>query len=438
MPPDLPDRTPLTLVTGLDRALSARIAHTLTTPGTVVVSHDLRDVEHGRVVRSIHRMDADGTDHYSLDDVELEHGCVSCTLRLDLLPLLRTLHRETVARIVVVLDPVVEPEHVALEIKSTVVEVPGLTPAPAGDDVALLHTVCGVDAARWLADATGDVTLAEEGLGVGEDERTLAQVAVGQVRFADTLIVERADAVDSAWDLARLHAVLIRLAPGAGMRTLNSQQSLDSALMAGALSSGTTHSPHGRPRRPFDPLLAGRPDLTADCGVELFVYEATRPFHPGRLHDALDALLDGVVTAHGRLWVAANPDDILWLDSAGGALGILRVGSWLATDPEAEADDDHRAVASMIWDETYGDRHSSLAVLCHRAVPDEIRSALDGALVTDAELAGGPEYLAALPSPFGTEHHDPCDDLELSDRSSAVAQGAAEQTTTDHPEGDDR
>ncbi|WP_411815734.1 ribosome hibernation factor-recruiting GTPase MRF [Gordonia sp. SND2] len=427
MPQERSHRTPLTLVTGLDRTISARIAHTLATPGTAVVSHDLRDVERGRVTRTVHRIDTDGHDEFSLDDIDLEHGCVSCTLRLDLLPLLRTLHRETqVSRIVVVLDPVVEPENVALEVNQTVVHVPGLPPAPAGDDVCLSHTVCGVDAARWLADATGDLTLAEAGLSAAEDERTLAQVAVGQVRFADTVIVERADSAAGAWELARLHAVLVRLAPAAGMRTLNSRQPLDAALMARALASGTAESPHGRPRRPFDPLLSGRPDLTADCGVELMTIEATRPFHPERLHVTLDALLDGVVTAQGRLWIAANPNDVLWLDSAGGALGIRRVGTWLATDPAAAADPQQSATAAFYWDDVHGDRHTSIVVLCHRAAPDEIRAAFDAALVTDDELAAGPRALANLPSPFGTDHRDPCDDLETTDRSATVDQTEGE------------
>ncbi|EGD55430.1 ribosome hibernation factor-recruiting GTPase MRF [Gordonia neofelifaecis] len=421
------DRTPLTLVTGLDRTVSARIAHALAAPGTAIVSHDLRDVGRGRVTRSVHRIDLDGHDRFSLDDVELEHGCVSCTLRLDLLPLLRVLHREPgVARIVVALDPVVEPENVALEVRQTVVDVPGLAPAAAGDDVSLTHTVCGVDAGRWLDEATGDITLAEAGLSVDEDERTVAQVAVGQVRFADTVIVERADSTGGAWNLARLHAVLVRLAPGAGMRTLNSLQRLDTALMAGALGSGTRHSPHGVPRRPFDPLLAGRPDLDGDCGVELITVEAARPFHPERLHLALDALLDGVVTAQGRLWIAANPDDVLWLESAGGALGIRRVGRWLAASPEGTADPEHRAMAALHWDDVYGDRHSSVTVLCHRAAPDQIRAAFDDALVTDAELALGPDFLANLPSPFGTEHRDPCDDFESTDRSVQVDQTEGE------------
>ncbi len=51
--------------------------------GTAVVHHDLRDVSQG-VVR---RLRLDRMDHTTV--LELAHGCVCCTLRENVLPLLR-------------------------------------------------------------------------------------------------------------------------------------------------------------------------------------------------------------------------------------------------------------------------------------------------------------------------------------------------------------
>ena len=55
---------------------------------------------------------------------------------------------------------------------------------------------------------------------------------------------------------------------------------------------------------PHEPLLAGQPSLDADGDVGLLLFSARRPFHPERLHTALDSLLDGVVRARRRLWSA--------------------------------------------------------------------------------------------------------------------------------------
>src|SRR5688572_13308598 len=66
------------------RMLSARLMTGL--PATAVVHHDLRRVADGVVRRRVRLGRADVT-----TTIELAHGCVSCTIREDLLPLLRAL-----------------------------------------------------------------------------------------------------------------------------------------------------------------------------------------------------------------------------------------------------------------------------------------------------------------------------------------------------------
>mgnify|MGYP001212086553 FL=1 len=179
------------------------------------------------------------------------------------------------------------------------------------------------------------------------------------------------------------------------------------------LSAIPEHTPHGRIANPFDSLLRGRPPLHEDCGVVLFEFSAQRPFHPGRLHEAIDELLEGVVRARGRLWLATQPDRALWLESAGGGLRVDADGRWLAAmddDELADADPEHRAMAALRWDDEYGDRHSSIVILAHRADPDHIRAALRRACLTDDEMTQGQILWMAYDDPFGLEHVDPCPD----------------------------
>ncbi len=60
------------------------------------------------------------------------------------------------------------------------------------------------------------------------------------------------------------------------------------------------------------------------------------PFHPGRLHEAIDDLLDGVVRVRGRAWLASQPDAVVWIESAGGGLGVGNAGRWLAAMTDSE------------------------------------------------------------------------------------------------------
>ncbi|WP_229746130.1 ribosome hibernation factor-recruiting GTPase MRF [Rhodococcoides trifolii] len=368
------EKTEVVLVCGWSGPVS-RTARSLLRPGTAIVRLDLAHVGEGVVRRTVTTVDAERDTM-----LELAHGCVSCTVREGLLPLLRTLsQRSNVDRIVVRLDPELEPDAVIWAIDHVVVAgINGRVDGPASVDVAAPSVVVCVDADTWLRDATGDDAL--------DDDRTVAQIVVGQVACADVVVT--VGDVD-----ASTNAVLSRLAPEAVVC-----QSLPRRLPIGRNRGFDTHSP----------LLRGEPPLDVDHGVSLVEFAATRPFHPERLHEAVDVLLDGVVTARGRVWVATQPDDALWLESAGGGLRVASGGRWLAamtSDEQEQESAERRAMAALHWDSRFGDRHISLVVLVHTADPDEIHRALTWALLTDDEMSGPWVWH----DPFGEYHEDPCE-----------------------------
>ncbi|WP_433563291.1 ribosome hibernation factor-recruiting GTPase MRF [Nocardia sp. CA-151230] len=387
-------------------------------PGTVVVRHDLSELHHG-VVRRIVRHD--GREQVTV--LELAHGCVSCTLRADLLPYLCLLaDRDSVRRIVLALDPAFEAEAVCQAIADvTVTGVVGRVDGPAGRSVRVDTVLTCVDARDWLADATGDETLSERGHATAEDERTVAQLAVGQVEFADALVVFDGDA--DLLDRERTAAVLARLAPRAPVAWVSGPPALGADDLAWLLRRVPADARRGAPFDPHAPLLAGGPPLEPDCGVALVEFATDRPFHPDRLHSAIDVLLDGVVSARGRVWLATQPDEVVWLESAGGGLRVGGAGKWLAAMASGELDEvdpERRALASLRWHEHFGDRHTSVVVLVADADPEEVRHALHGALVDEDELRQmrfAPERVALWADPFGDQHEEPCD----STRSTPVA-----------------
>nr|CTQ94849.1 Putative metal chaperone, involved in Zn homeostasis, GTPase of COG0523 family [Kibdelosporangium sp. MJ126-NF4] len=369
-------RIALVVVAGLPRrqasAVATRLMHCV--PGSVVVHHDLRDIARGFVVR---RQKSAAGEH--VVRLELAHGCVSCTLREDLLPLLAKLaESDGVHRIVLHLDPTIEPEPVCWAVRTLPVRVAGV--------------VTVVDMDTWLTEATGDEELAERGFGVAEgDDRTVAQVAVGQAEFADALVLCGAGA--DAWTTARTSAVLTRIAPRA-----NRVSFADAVYALRDLPKGARR---GRVDRWFDPLLNGQPPLESDCGVSLTVFAERRPFHPHRLHDAIGELLEGVVRVRGRFWIASQPDIALWFESAGGALRIGHGGPWLATVDDWSGECPQRtAKASLEWHPRFGDRAQELTIVAHQAIPDELTAALRAALLTDEELAEGEEAWRRYPDPL--------------------------------------
>ena len=375
-------RTPVVLICGQGDTDGAAEVLTRTT-GTLVVRHDY---DGHVVVRRV--TTSSGTSEWPL---ELVRGCVTCTVREDLLVLLRRLHRRSdVDRIVVQLMPWLEPEPVCWAIENVRVHVgPGYIDGPAARDVRI-HAVVTCVGAEWLSQAIGEDDL--------EDGRTVAQVVVGQAEFADAVVLTEPH--------LQTLAVLRRLAPRARL-TVGAER------VETALAHLEPDSRRGRGDSPHDPLLTGQPSLDADGDVGLLLFSARRPFHPQRLHDALDALLDGVVRTRGRLWLANRFDDVMWLESAGGGMRFEYAGRWLAAmspSEQAYTDPQRAALAAADWHDELGDRHVSIAVLVCGAEPEDIVDALRGALLTDREF-DAPDEWPDYPDPFGDWHEDPCDDM---------------------------
>ncbi|MBX7448451.1 GTP-binding protein [Mycolicibacterium sp. 3033] len=366
-------RTPVLVVSGQDG--TADIARVLLDrPGTVVVEHHFDGHVVHRTTASVQRgvtVKADAV-------LELKNCCVACTVREDLLAHLCHLHRRGgIERIVVRLASWLEPGPVCTAI----------THSAAAREVSLAAVITAVDSDAWLSQALGEDELA--------DGRTMAQVAVGQVEFADVAVVSTPD--------RETLAVVRRLAPRARITVGVDRLELTIAHLESDARRGRSDDPHAS-------LLGGQPPLDPDGRVGLVEFTARRPFHPERLHDALDVLLDGVVRSRGRLWLANRSDRVMWLESAGGGLRLAHAGKWLAemTSHEmAYVNPERRAMADLMWDPRHGDRHTSLAVLTCGAHAQDITRALNGALLTDHEMNRDHEW-PGYADPFGEWHVDPC------------------------------
>jgi G3E family GTPase len=397
-------RTPVILVAG-QKDTDPVVGALLRTPGTLVVEHRFD----GHVVRRTMVTLQHGVLTTVEAGLELAHGCVSCTIRNDLPVLLRQLHRrDDVDRIVVHLAPWLEPEQICVAIDHVRVRVvPGYVDGPAALDVSIAAVVTCVDSSVWLSQALGDAQL--------DDGRTRAQVVVGQAEFADVAVLNRPNPT--------VAAVLRRLSPRARI-------SVGAAGIEHALDNLFRDARRGRSDDPYGPLLAGQPPLDSRGPVKLVEFNARRPFHPQRLHACLDLLLEGVIRTRGRLWLASQPDEAMWLESAGGGLRVSSAGRWLAvlTGTElADIDPERRAFAELTWDDRYGDRHTAMTVLVYSAHAAKILDGLDGALLTDDELRFPQDWIH-YDDPFGDWHEDPC---------AALAE-AAEDTPAQHAQDGDR
>ncbi|MFC6017744.1 CobW family GTP-binding protein [Plantactinospora solaniradicis] len=391
-------RCSLTVLSGFWSPTTLAVAHALLAddPSLLLVRHDLSDLGAGTVRRMVR------TDAGTVEDqrVTLRHGCVSCTLREDVLPTLLRLTRTHPGQdLVLMLPEVVEPEAVAAACAHCLVDG-----APITNHLHIDSYVTVVDAEHLLDGLTSTDDLITLGIQAADDDpRALADVIVRQIEYADTVVL-CGQSPESAFDTTRLSILLHRMAPWAAHFAVDQPYAADRALTH-RLRRTRRHRPElpAVLARGIEGYSLGVHEPLPDCGVVSAVFRARRPFHPGRLHDVLEQVNADVLRSRGHLWLASQPDTAVAWEFAGGGLAMGSLGRWLASMPEQhweQVGDHRRLAASVDWDPYYGDRHNHLVFIGVDLDPVDIHRLLAGCLLSDAELADGEDTWREYHDPF--------------------------------------
>ncbi|MGW5003580.1 CobW family GTP-binding protein [Streptomyces hydrogenans] len=369
---------PVVIVGGLHSDARREVVERLlrSVPGSVALHHDL-STSAQRTVRRVVR-DADG--EQSRGETPLVNDCACCALREDLVPELERLANVGLTRLAVVeLWDSVEPKAMAEVITAH------------GDDMLdLTCVITAVDPSLVLPYLANGDDLADAGLAAAAtDQRTIGDTWARQLEYAPVLALvdsEEADAEDRAL-LAQLHPTARRVDAGSG--------ELAALAFAGFDVEAAAAAQH--------PACALLPQEADDAGVATLVWHRCRPFHPGRLHEALEDLCCAAARSRGRFWLADRPDTLLAWDAAGGALCVENAGPWLASLPAAAWEmvpPMRRAAASLDWHPEHGDRCQHLVFTSPGLDRQGLEQLLESCLLTDAEYAAGPESWKGLPAAF--------------------------------------
>ncbi|KOG34150.1 GTP-binding protein [Streptomyces resistomycificus] len=262
--------------------------------------------------------------------VEMTNGCICCTLRDDLLEEVDRLAREgRFDHLLIESSGISEPMPVAATFAFA--RDDGAT---LGDLARLDTMVTVVDAANFLPELERGDELAERGLDqYEEDERTVSDLLVDQVEFADVIVLNKLDLVDE--DSAdRLRAALGRLNPLARIvPALHGRVALGEVLDTGLFDLERAQQAPGWVRE----LNGDHVPETEEYGVSSIVFRSGLPFHPGRLWDFVTEELDSgrygrILRSKGFFALASRPG-VTGLWSQAGS--VARFEPSAARDPEA-------------------------------------------------------------------------------------------------------
>lgn len=327
--------------------------------------------------------------------VEMSNGCICCTLREDLLIEVRRLAQEgRFDQLVIESTGISEPLPVAETF--TFEDENGVSL----NEFARLDTmVTVVDAFNFLKDYTCYDSLQQRGESLGEeDERNVVDLLIDQIEFCDVIILNKVDMIDEE-EKQRLFAILSKLNPRAKIEVSSfGQINLDKVLNTGLFDFAEASQAPGWLKE----LRGEHTPETEEYGIKSFVYRARRPFHPQRFYDLVHSEWTGVIRSKGFFWLASNPELAVSWSQAGATARHGVAGHWWAAVPNEHWPEDQQSRDEIIrnWDERTGDARQEIVIIGIDMDQYHLIHQFDQCLLTDKEMAEGPEEWKLIPNPF--------------------------------------
>ena len=329
--------------------------------------------------------------------VEMSNGCICCTLRDDLLQEIRRLAGEE--------------RFDYLLIESTGVS----EPMPVAetfffrdefgfclDDISSLDTmVTVVDAANFESDFGSPETLMDRGQQVGtDDDRTIVDLLVDQIEFADVVILNKIDAVNDATKTKITSAI----------KAINSRAELVESSYGNInlneiLNTNRFDIESAEQMPDWLKIIEGEPiPETEEYGIHHFVYRARRPFHPERWSNWMKQEWPGVIRSKGFFWLATRMPYVGVWSKAGEQTKLEMAGKWFATVPRKNWPDDPEEIESVLsnWQEPHGDRRQEIVLIGYADKMDEsfLKECFDACLLNDEEMNLGEISWSDLKDPL--------------------------------------
>ncbi|MCG9874052.1 MAG: zinc metallochaperone GTPase ZigA [Leptospiraceae bacterium] len=327
--------------------------------------------------------------------VEMSNGCICCTLREDLLIEIKNLAKEgKFDYLLIESTGVSEPLPVAETFTFEDENGESLS------QFAKLDTmVTVVDALNFLNDFQSIDNLKDRKLEAGEeDERTIVDLLVDQVEFADTILINKIDLISEA-DKKKLTGIIKSLNPEAELIFTNkSVVELDKVLNTGKFDFAKASQSSGWLKE----LRGEHTPETEEYGISSFVYSARRPFHPERFYNWLLLEKTWMIRSKGFFWIASAFDHAFMLSQAGQLCNFDAAGNWWAAVPKDQwlQDEDTLESIEESWEEPFGDRRQELVIIGRKMNQDKICKSLDDCLLTDSEMKMGEDEWRQWEDPF--------------------------------------
>ena len=375
---------------------------------TTILSHILNNREGKKVAVIVNDMSEINIDanmvksevslsHKEEKLIEMSNGCICCTLREDLLLEVNKLAKDDKFDYLVIESTgISEPLPVAETF--TFADEDGVSLS----DVATLDTmVTVVDAVNFLKDYDEAKYLKESGESLGEDdERSVADLLVDQVEFADILLISKTDLVEAS-EVSRLKAILKTLNTHAQIIPISlGKIDIDKVINTNLFDFERAEKAPGWLKE----MQGEHVPETEEYGISSFSYVARRPFYPEKIHNLLhDTKRFGkLIRSKGYFQLGTRPEFVGQWNQAGGIARYGFAGRFWKSVPKLDWPEDQESldIINKQWVEPFGDMRQELVFIGQNLDKEGMTEALDDCLLTDEDILKGKAHWATFNDPF--------------------------------------
>jgi len=358
--------------------------------------------------------------------VQLQNGCICCSLREDLLVEISALAAEQKFDYLIIEGTgVSEPMHVAETFTYGSLHEHGHTeegdcepedddqPFKVLSDVSRLDTMVTVMDVKQFFDYLvddSDVTQKWTRESTGEDDegKTVCTLMIDQIEFADVILLNKIDLVTKD-ELEKIRALVHKLNPVAKiLETTYSKVDPKLLINTGLFDFEKAHMHAGWLKE----LRGEHVPPTKKYGISSFIYACRRQFSAERLADLFlsDTLMkEGVIRAKGVLWLDCSYETIVEFDICGASTEVTAQSSWFA-EIRKNSPEEWWALGPDVQEKILedfkgpeGDRRQEMIFIGHGMDESKLRSMLYKCLLTNQELKEGKGILKGVPNPFFPE-----------------------------------
>ncbi len=394
---NITDRLPVTVLSGF-----------LGAGKTTVLSHILNNRQNKKVAVIVNDMSEINIDasmvknevslsHSEEKLVEMSNGCICCTLREDLLLEVNKLAKDNkFDHLVIESTGISEPLPVAETF--TFADENGVSLS----EVAKLDTmVTVVDAVNFLKDYEDAKYLQDTGESLGEDdERSVADLLVDQIEFADVILISKTDLV-KADDITKLKAILKNLNTNARILPITmGKVEIEEVLDTGLFDFEKAKEAPGWLKE----MRGDHTPETEEYGISSFSYVARRPFLPEKffnfVHDTQK--FGKLIRSKGYFWLGSRLEYAGQWSQAGGIARYGFAGMFWRSVPKKDWPTDEESLKTIRenWVEPFGDMRQELVFIGQNLDKEAMIQALDDCLVTEDDMLKGEEFWTSLEDPF--------------------------------------